>query len=140
MYFKPLLYPLFGQVLLTFVVLYVMGRQRVAELKRNRTNPQAVDVRQHAQEVFKSSAAASDNFQNQFETPVLFYLAILMCMSLMIQDPIIVILAWSYVGLRYVHCYVHLTYNAVKHRFVIFMLSMVVLFSIWARLGWVVFN
>ena len=138
MYFKPLLYPLFAQVLLTFIVLYTMGRQRIAELKRNKINPQAVDRRQHSQKIFKSSAAASDNFQNQFETPVLFYIAILMCMSLMIQDVIIVLLAWAYVALRYVHCFIHLSYNRVMHRFMVFILSAVVLFSIWVRLGWVI--
>ena len=138
MYFKPLLYPLFAQVLLTFIVLYTMGRQRVAELKRNRINPQAVDLRQHAQEILKFSAAASDNLQNQFETPVLFYLAILVSMSLMIQDSIIVVLAWGYVVLRYVHCYIHLSYNRVMHRFVVYIFSIVLLFSIWVRLGWLI--
>lgn len=139
MYFKPLLYPLFAQVLLSFIVLYTMGRQRVEELKRNKINPQAVDRRQHSLEIFKSSAAASDNFQNQFETPVLFYLAILVSMSLMIQDGIIVLLAWGYVSLRYVHCFIHLSYNRVMHRFIVFILSTVMLFSLWVRLGWVVF-
>lgn len=139
MYFKPLLYPLFAQVLLTFIVLYTMGRQRVAELKRNRIDPQAVDVRQHSQQIYKTSAAASDNFQNQFETPVLFYLAILVSMSLMIQDGIIVVMAWGYVVSRYVHCFIHLTYNRVMHRFIIFILSAVMLMAIWARLGWLTF-
>lgn len=138
MYFKPLLYPLFAQVLLTFIVLYTMGRQRIAELKRNKINPQAVDRRQHSQQIFKSSAAASDNFQNQFETPVLFYLAILVSMSLMLQDGIIVVLAWGFVTLRYVHCFIHLSYNRVMHRFVVFILSAVMLFSIWVRLGWLI--
>jgi hypothetical protein len=138
MYFKPLLFPLFAHVLLAFIVLYTLARQRVAELKQNRINPQSVDVRQHSLEIFKKSAAASDNFLNQFETPVLFYLAILVSMVLLIQDGIIVVLAWSYVALRYAHCLIHLTYNSVMHRFTVFVLSVVLLFSIWVRLGWVI--
>lgn len=139
MYFKPFLYPMFASVLLAFIVLYTLARQRIGELKRNRINPQAVDTRQHSQEIFKAATAASDNLQNQFETPILFYLAILVCMSLMIQDVVIVVLAWGYVVLRYLHSFIHLTYNAVKHRFIAFVFSVVLLFSIWVRLGWVVF-
>lgn len=138
MYFKPLLFPLFAQVLLTFIVLYTLARQRVTELKQNRINPQSVDLRKHSHEIFKKSAATSDSLLNQFETPVLFYLAILLSMVLLIQDGIIVVLAWSYVALRYSHCFIHLTYNDVKHRFAVFVLSVVVLFSIWVRLGWVI--
>ena len=34
MYFKPLLLPLLAQVLLTFIVMYIMGRKRVNEINK----------------------------------------------------------------------------------------------------------
>jgi hypothetical protein len=138
MYFKLILIPLFAQVLLTFIVLFTMARQRVSELKTRQIDPQKVDIRSRTQDVFQKAAAASDNFQNQFETPVLFYVAILLSMVLLIQDGVVVVMAWTYVVLRYVHCFIHLTYNSVMHRFAVFLLSVIALLTIWVRLGWLI--
>lgn len=140
MYFKPLLLPVLAQVLLTFIVLYIMGRQRVNEIKKKQIHPQRTDVRSNAQAVFKDAAAASDNYQNLFESPVLFYVAILLTLMLMIQDYVIVALAWTYVASRYVHSFIHITYNRVLHRFSVFVFSSLVLFAIWFRLGWILFQ
>jgi len=46
-----------------------------------------------------------------------------------------VIGAWIYVALRCVHSFIHLTYNRVIHRFVVYALSAVVLFVLWGTLG-----
>lgn len=140
MYFKALLIPLFAQVLLTFIVLFILAGQRLSELKAKRINPQKTAIRNHSQNVYEKAAAASDNFQNQFETPVLFYAAILLSMVLMIQDSVIVVMAWTYVMLRYIHCFIHLGYNNVTHRFAVFFLSIVALLTIWVRLSWLIIN
>jgi len=138
MYFKPLLLPLLAQILLTFIVLYVMGRQRVDEARKKKIHPQKTDVRSRSRELFKDAEAASDNYHNQFESPVLFYVAIMLTLMLMVQDSIIVLLAWLYVGLRYVHSFIHITYNRVMHRFFVFVASSVALFALWLRLGWII--
>lgn len=138
MYFKPLLLPLLAQVLLTLIVMYTMARQRVNEMKRKKIHPQRVDNRRDSSKLFKDSAASLDNYHNQFESPVLFYVAILLTLMLMLQDHIIVIMAWIYVGLRYAHSIIHITYNRVMHRFSVFIASGVVLFGIWVRLGWLI--
>ena len=138
MYFKPLLLPLLAHVLLTLIVLYTMARQRVNEMKRKKIHPQRVDNRRDSSILFKDSAASLDNYHNQFESPVLFYVAILLTLMLMLQDNIIVVLAWIYVGLRYVHSIIHITYNRVMHRFMVFIFSAVVLFAIWVRLSWLI--
>jgi len=140
MYFKPLLLPLLAQVLLTFIVLYIMGRQRVDEIKRKRVHPQRTKVRSKAREVFEDAEAASDNYHNQMESPVLFYVAILLTLMLMIQDYVIVALAWIFVASRYLHAFIHITYNRVLHRFSVFVFSSLVLFAIWFRLGWILFQ
>ena len=138
MYFKPLLLPLLAQVLLTFIVMYIMGRKRVNEIKKMKIHPQRTDVRSHAREVFKESESAADNYHNQLETPILFYVVILLTLMLMVQDYVIVVLAWVFVGLRYIHSFIHLTYNRVLHRFSVFVFSSLVLFALWFRLGWVI--
>lgn len=138
MYFKPLLLPLLAQVLLTLIVMYTMARQRVNEMKRKKIHPQRVDNRRDSSKLFRDSAASLDNYHNQFESPVLFYVAILLTLMLMLQDQVIVVLAWTYVGLRYAHSIIHITYNRVMHRFSVFMISGVVLFAIWIRLAWLI--
>jgi len=138
MYFKPLLLPLLAQVLLTFIVMYTMGRKRVNEIKRKKINPQKTDVRSRSSEVYEDAAPASDNYHNQFESPLLFYIAVILALILFIQDSVIVVLAWSYVGLRYIHSFIHITYNRVLHRFIAFILSSVILFALWSRLGWII--
>lgn len=138
MYFKPLLLPLLAQVLLSFIVMYIMGRQRVNEIKKMKIHPQRTDVRSHAREVFKESEAAADNYHNQLESPILFYVVILLTLMLMVQDYVIVILAWTFVGLRYIHSFIHMTYNRVLHRFSVFVFGSLVLFALWFRLGWII--
>ncbi len=138
MYFKPLLLPLLAQILLTFIVMYTMGRKRVNEIKRKKINPQKTDVRSRSSEVFQDAASASDNYHNQFESPLLFYIAVMLALILFIQDSVIVALAWTYVGLRYIHSFIHITYNRVLHRFTAFVLSSVILFALWSRLGWII--
>ena len=40
-----------------------------------------------------------------------------------------------YVALRYVHSFIHLTYNRVMHRFTVYVLSTVILFVLWGVLA-----
>jgi len=138
MYFKPLLLPLLAQVALTFIVMTTMYRTRVAEMKAKQIHPQKISTRSKSRELLTDSASAADNFSNLFETPVLFYTAILTTLILMVQDNILVTLAWAYVASRYVHSFIHVTYNRVMHRFTAFIFSSFVLFAFWVRLGWII--
>jgi hypothetical protein len=138
MYFKPLLIPLLAQVALTFVVMIIMYRKRVTEMKTKRIHPQRTKTRSRALGVLTDSETAANNYTNLFESPVLFYTAMLLTLILMVQDTILVILAWTYVGSRVIHSIIHITYNKVMHRFTVFLFSSFVLFAIWVRLGWII--
>ena len=139
MFYKPLLYPLLIQVALTFTVMFVMYRQRVAEYRRKQLHPNRTTPRTQAREVLVDSAKSSDNFQNQFEMPVLFYTAIILAITLLLQDVLLSALAWTYVTLRVLHSVVHVSYNNVMHRFYLFACSAFVLLLLWVRLGWLIF-
>jgi hypothetical protein len=43
----------------------------------------------------------------------------------------LLVLAWVYVGLRALHSLVHLTYNNVMHRLIVFAAGNVVLAALW---------
>ena len=94
--------------------------------------------RSSAQGLLGDSETAADNYANLFESPVLFYIAILLTLLLMVQDSILVILSWTYVTSRYIHSFIHITYNQVMHRFSVFIFSSFVLLAIWVRLGWII--
>ncbi len=136
MYYKPLLLPLLIQATLTFMVLVRMYYTRIREIHGRQIDPQAFATRAGGGAALRDSAAAADNFMNLFETPVLFYTAILLALTLLLQDPVIVTLAWMYVILRAVHSFIHTTYNKEMHRFYIYVMSCLALLGLWARLGW----
>lgn len=138
MYFKPLLIPLLAQVALTFIVMLVMYRKRVTEMKLKRIHPQRIKTRSMAHGMLTDSETAADNYANLSEAPILFYTAILLTLILMVQDTILVLLAWTYVGSRYLHSFIHITYNRVMHRFSVFIFSSFVLLAMWVRLGWII--
>ena len=138
MYFKPLLIPLLAQVALSFIVMFTMYRKRVAEMKSKRIHPQRIKTRSNAHGVLPDSESAANNYVNLYESPVLFYTAILLTLILMLQDNVLVALSWIYVISRYIHSFIHVTYNRVMHRFTIFIFSSFVLFAIWLRLGWII--
>jgi len=138
MYFKPLLLPLLAQVALNFIVMISMYRTRIAEIKSKRIHPQQIRTSTRSKKYLTDSAPASDNYSNLFELPVLFYTAILLTLILMVQDSILVVLAWAFVTSRYLHSFIHVTYNQVMHRFMVFLFSSFVLLAYWVRLGWII--
>jgi hypothetical protein len=115
-----------------------MYRTRVAEMKLKHIHPQKLDTRSSSKELLRNSAPAADNYSNLFELPVLFYTAILLTLILMVQDSILVILAWAFVISRYLHSFIHVTYNKVMHRFSVFLFSSFLLLAFWVRLGWII--
>ena len=135
MFFKPIILPLLAMVFLTFTVWVVMYVARITEIRRKGIDPQKLDTRVHGQALLTDSPAAADNLKNLLEMPVLFYAAILLSMVLMIQDALLIQLAWGYVALRFVHSLVHCTYNRVMHRFSAYLVSCLFLALIWARLA-----
>lgn len=135
MFYKPMLIPLLAQVLLTFVVLIYLFALRIPEIVQKGIDPQRLKDRAESHQLLPLSAAASNNLKNLFELPVLFYAAILLCLTLMVQDAMLVYLAWGFVFFRILHSLIHCTYNNVNHRFAVYAASSLFLIMMWARLG-----
>jgi len=135
MFHKLLLLPLLAQVLLTFIVMFRLYATRIPEFKAKRIHPDQAKTRQEMKELKFDSANSADNFSNLFEMPLLFYTAILLALTLLLSDFVLVALAWLYVALRYVHSFIHTTYNTVVHRFYVFAASALVLLILWLRIG-----
>ena len=127
--------PALAMVALTFIVLAVMFRRRVAQMKRDRIHPQKVATSQQAAALY-TDVAPADNYRNLFEMPVLFYLALVVAALTGQVTTVVLVLAWAYVAERVLHSAIHCSYNKVMHRFRAFALSVFVLLMLWAVLGY----
>ncbi len=122
--------PVIVLALFTLAVLLLMGIRR--GLAKETT---ADDYRLgESHRVPPAVSVINRNYMNLLESPVLFYTASLLILILQRSDAVFVRLAWTYVALRIVHSVVHLTYNRVLHRLLIFVASNVVLVVMWLRI------
>jgi len=135
MFYKPILLPLLAMVLLTFLVWIYLYITRIREMSKKGIDPQRLAKNGKKQQLLIDSAGTSDNFKNLFEMPVLFYLAVMLSLVLLIQDDVLVRLAWAFVALRAVHSLVHCSYNRVMHRFLVYVTSSLVLILMWYRMA-----
>jgi hypothetical protein len=133
-----ILLPGLAMVGLTFVVLAVMFRRRIAQMKRDRIRPQQVATSQQAAALYTDIAPA-DNFRNLFEMPVLFYFALAVAAITGQTGPLVLGLAWAYVAARIVHSAIQCSYNRVMHRFRAFAASVFALLALWCVLGYGLF-
>ena len=122
--------PMGAMALLTFIVLTLIPLRRF----------RAAFAGQVVRDDFKFGESAAvpghvaipnRNYMNLLEVPMLFYVAGLMYYVAGRVDAVVVAVAWTYVGLRTVHSLIHITYNNVFHRLIVFGISNFVLVGFW---------
>jgi hypothetical protein len=130
---NAILLPLFGMVLLTFVVWLQMYVVRFNEARKHKI---AIDdLTPFNRNLPRAFLTSGDNLRNLFELPVLFYLVVVLLLILHLDDAINVWLGWAFFALRCVHSFIHTTYNRISHRFVVYFLSSLILWWMWLRLA-----
>jgi hypothetical protein len=116
---------------MVWIRLYV---ERIGEMRARRIRPQVLASAREVTQALQNVNAA-DNFRNLFEVPVLFYV---LCISLAVTQLVTlpdIWAAWGFVALRAAHSLVHLTYNRVMHRFMVYAASTVLVFIMWLSFG-----
>ena len=129
----PLVWPLAAMVLLTLLVWLRLYQTRIGEMKRRRIHPQSVATSAQMAAGVEDSRAA-DNFRNLFELPVLFYAGVLLAIQTDAGGHWLLGLAWAFVALRYLHSFIHCTYNRVMDRFKAYLLGGLALWAFWGVL------
>lgn len=76
-------------------------------------------------------AKVSQNYDNLLELPILFYILIIMLFLTSEVEIAQVIMAWIFVGSRYLHSYIHTTFNNVRVRGRSFLFGVLVVFIMW---------
>jgi hypothetical protein len=128
-----ILYPMVALAALTFIVLLLIPYKR---FRAGRSRQVVIDDFKfgESRNVPPDVSIPNRNLMNLLEMPVLFYVA---CLTLYVTknvDTLLLSLAWLYVTLRACHSLVHLTYNKVFHRLIVYAASNVVLAIMWIRL------
>lgn len=127
---QAILAPVFAQVLLIFLLMFWMGRERFAagrrgEVQANKGSPRTFGWPEKAQKV-------SDCFHHQFEIPLLFFALVPLAILAKKADLLFVLLAWVFVALRWLHAFEHTGRNRLKYRFPLFAAGATVLVVMWA--------
>jgi hypothetical protein len=114
----------------TLFILYLVGHRRVQAARAGRVPRNAFRMGE-SPDVPPDVAIVNRNFMNLLESPVLFYVA---CVVFYVTHHAGVgplALAWSFVVLRLVHSFIHLTRNRVIPRLLVFGGSNLVLLVMW---------
>jgi hypothetical protein len=129
-----ILWPAFALVALTLAVVVRLARQRFAAVAAGRVDPRFYKLFRGSTEPDEIAATARNQL-NLYEMPTLFYAGVAIAFAAGETGTILVVLAWLYVGLRYLHTAIDLSSNKVRWRFRAFALSWAVLVAFWVALG-----
>jgi hypothetical protein len=124
-----ILFPVFAQVALTFVLLAWMARGRIGSLKTGVVKIKDIALGQDGWP--PKVQQVSRSFASQFELPMLFYAVAAFAMLTKHVDLVLLALAWLFVALRFAHAYVHTSSNHLPMRFNIFAAGMLTLAAMW---------
>jgi hypothetical protein len=126
---QAMLMPVFAQVALTFVLLFWMQFLRLRAIRHGLVPAYAVALREPNWPTRVTQI--SNAYHNQLETPLLFYVLILLAMVTQTADSILLILSWLFVTSRFVHAYIHLTSNRIGARAPVFLVGAIGLALMW---------
>ncbi len=129
--------PLLVQAGLTFFLLFWMGKERYQAVRDGTVVRNEPGMRPTW---LGRAGTISNAFHNQLEMPMLFYVVVILAILTGSADYPMTALAWVYVIVRIVHAAIHTTYNKIAHRFMVFILSNLVLLAMWVKLALHVFT
>ena len=124
------LLPAFVHVLLVFYVLFRSGRGRVKAVRTGQVKRSDIDLNRNAYP--EAVRNFSNNYQNQFELPMLFYAVLALVLATQFVDWVLIALAWAFVASRLVHSFVQTGRNVIPTRFKVFLFGMICIVLMWA--------
>jgi hypothetical protein len=125
--------PVLVQVGLTLILLLWLGRSRLATLKSGELKVRDVALGERVWP--KRILQIQNSYQNQFELPVLFYALVALALITRKADMLFVVMAWMFVTSRLVHAAIHITTNKLSHRFMAFVVGVLIMAAMWVIFG-----
>jgi hypothetical protein len=127
-----LIYPMAALVFLTFFMMYMILFLRVKAVRARKISPRYYKLYKNGEEP-DTLVTVGHNYSNLLELPLLFYVVCVIAIGLDQNAEYFVLHAWAFVALRYIHSYIHTTYNHILHRLFAFAASGFVLLSMWIK-------
>ena len=125
-----ILYPVFALAGLTALVQVLIPITRVRAALKGRVTVADFTYGESAA-VPPEVSLPNRNYMNLLEFPILLYVGCLLAYVAAEVTPLMLMLAWGFVGGRAVHSLIHLTYNHVGHRGIVFGISNTLLVAFW---------
>lgn len=117
--------PVLAHIFLVFMLYIYMGIVKSRAVKEGSVDRQKASLNSKAWPDYVLKV--SNNLDNQFESPILFYvLSVIYYLTDNVGGILLAIMSF-YVLSRYIHAYVHVTSNYVPYRFQIFRIGVVIL-------------
>jgi hypothetical protein len=126
-----LVYPMLAMVLLTAVVLVTLFRSRVRMVREGLAPVSYFRTFQGSVAEPEYTIKPARHFANLFEAPTLFYAGCLAAMVTGVTGTVVVVLAWGYVAMRYLHAAIHLGGNRVRYRMRAYFAGWLLLLALW---------
>ncbi|MCF6343655.1 MAG: MAPEG family protein [Devosiaceae bacterium] len=115
------------QLLLTFVLMFCMGISRISSLKNKQVKFSEIALSTDAYP--KKARQIANAFANQFQMPLIFYFGVVLSLVYGTVSSLEIILAYSFVALRYIHVFIHTTNNNLVWRLNIYFVGVLVLIA-----------
>jgi len=124
---------MFSMVLLTFTVGTIAMVTRFRSLKSGKIRMRYFKLMEGL-DIPEGVMITTRCFNNMFEVPVLFYVACVLFISLGVEGLPALVLAWLFVGFRFLQAFIHLTRNHLLPRMLSFWMSFICVFLLWINL------
>jgi hypothetical protein len=120
--------PVLAHVILIFILYIYLGIVKSRAVKAGSIDRKdaALNANAWPEPVMK----VINNLNNQFESPVIFYIISIIFYLTNNVDSILLSIMSLYVLTRYMHAYVHVTSNYVPYRFKLFLVGVLLLLSL----------
>lgn len=127
------LLPVFVHAATVFVIAFRMGLGRRAAVLQGETKLR--DIALGNSKWPEPLRKLSNNFDNQFQIPMMFYGLTAFVIATGMADTVTALLAWIFVASRLVHSWIHTSSNYVPHRFYAFLAGVIALIAMWVWFG-----
>lgn len=127
---QTVLFPLFVEVVLTFVLSFWLSALRVDAIRGGNVHPRDIALRKPNWPTRVTQVGNA--YHNELELPLLFYVLTILSIITRHADLLFVLLAWVFVVLRLARAYIHVSDNRVSRRGLVFLASAIVLAVMWA--------
>ena len=130
---QSILTPMLAMIIWTFIMWIWMYSTRLPAMRKAGIDPTKMKHKSEMDVLPQSVSRIADNYNHLHEQPTVFFALVIYCHLVGLTDSLMVILAWSYVGLRVAHSLIQALWNFIPARFFVFAASSLVMIIMGGR-------